>query len=1001
MLASVNGRLVAIQTLEAGTFNVDPPEPPRCRHQIAWERVSGFVVVLKGADREYLTRAQNSGRPVVMVSDDLSGFPCPAILPDNRSGVRQAVEHLIQHGHRRIAFAGYTAQKDISERFEVYKDTLMSNGVEPDPVLFFDTGNNQESGGRRAARSMLTAGMPSTAVVAGNDRNAVGLMRALVAAGCSIPRDQAVIGFDDSEDDAFLVPSLSTVRQPLEEVGHEAARLLLEQINGRRVRSGAYHVPTELIRRESCGCSRALSVVTAPVSAGPDPRNVQDLTDRLLSFLEGKVSGEEQHRSLAAFPTAIAAITGALDTALQGGPCTDVVRLREDLSPLTTLITDPDSLVECLRIIRVYGRSLVPEPAEGVPAGETVTSVQRIDDCLQEIGVVVSQAQTRSEFERSATYLSALNDHYTVSTDLLRTHESDPRSLNWLRATPARSACLGLWPPLDPRTERPRSLEIVGVLDRSPDAVPAPPYTLPVREFPPLPVLEQAEARKGDMVLVTPLKLRSGDWGYLSIAGPIEAAVRTGRETMNQWAALLSVALEHDAVLRSVHEQEDRLRRAVQHDTITGLPNRAFFRDRLEAAIHRATRREGFRYAVLLLDLDEFARVNDNLGHLAGDRLLTQIGERVAGQLRGIDTAARFGGDEFAVLLEEIQDQESAAAFARRLHAVICAPYDVGGHEVSVRASVGIVVGTAEHSSADQVLRDAETAMRWAKASRKGGCAHFDPSMHGAAVDRMRTESGLRRAMSSGELEVHFQPIVDLSTGRASAAEALLRWQDPQLGLRMPMDFLAAAEESGLIVPIDSWVMDEAFRTLQDWNARRPSDDPVRMSVNVSGRHFRDARFVEEVRHRFEQFPQVLPQYLCLEITEATVMHDLDMTRSLLRELHGLGVRIHLDDFGTGFSSVEVLQGLPVDVIKIDRRFVARLGSEPGAEDLVRTMTLLGRGLAPDVLAEGVETRVQLENVREFGCTFAQGYLFSQPMPRQEADAVMTDAGRVLVPAPG
>ncbi|MDQ1295739.1 MAG: hypothetical protein QG608_3626, partial [Actinomycetota bacterium] len=855
MLASVGGRMIAIQTLEAGTFDIDPPEPPQCRHQVAWERVSGFVVILKGADREHLTRAQNSGRPVVTVSDDLAGLPCPAVLPDNRSGVRQAIEHLLEHGHRRIAFAGYTAQKDISERFEVYRDTLLSNGIQSDPVLFFDTGNNRESGGRKAARNMLAAGMPSTAVMAGNDRNAVGLMRALEAAGCSVPRDQAVIGFDDSENDAFLVPSLSTIHQPLGEVGYEAARLLLEQINGRHVRNGAHHIPTELIRRESCGCSRALSVVTAPISAGPDPLSVQDLTERLRSFLTGKINCEEQRRSLALLPNAITALAETLGAALEGRPCTDIVRLREDLTPLTTLITDPDSFVESLRIIRRYGRSLLQEGTGQAPADGTITRLQQVDDCLQEIAVVISQAQTRSEFERSAGYLSALDNHYAVSAALLRAREYDPRSLHWLRCTPAKGACLGLWPPLDPRTERPRSLEIVGTLDRSAGAMASAPYSLPIREFPPLPVLEQAEASKGDMVLVTPLKLRSGDWGYLSIVGPVEATLRTGREVMNQWAALLSVALEHDALLRTSHEQEERLRRAVQHDATTGLPTRSFFRDRLESAIHRASRRKEFHYAVLLLDLDEFSRINDTLGHLAGDRLLTQVGERIAGQLRGIDTASRFGGDEFAVLLEEIQDEASAATFTRRLHTVINAPYDVNGHEVSVNASVGIVVGTAEHSSADQVIRDAETAMRWAKSNHKGSHVLFEEAMLGAAVDRMRTESGLRRAINSGELEVHFQPIVNLSTGAADAAEALLRWEDPQSGLRLPMDFLAAAEESGLILPIDSWVMDEAFRTLRTWNARRPEGRPVQVSVNVSGRYFRDALFLESLRRRFKQFP--------------------------------------------------------------------------------------------------------------------------------------------------
>jgi diguanylate cyclase (GGDEF)-like protein/PAS domain S-box-containing protein len=435
-------------------------------------------------------------------------------------------------------------------------------------------------------------------------------------------------------------------------------------------------------------------------------------------------------------------------------------------------------------------------------------------------------------------------------------------------------------------------------------------------------------------------------------------------------------------------ELEARLAHQAFHDPLTGLANRALFRDRVEHALAALARAgappggaAGPGVAVLFLDLDNFKTVNDSLGHDAGDRLLRAASARLLAATRGCDTVARFGGDEFAVLLERVHDEADALVVAERIAAAMRAPVAVGAGGVEREAHVGASVGVAFAEpaiAADELLRNADAAMYRAKADGKGRYAVFDPALVAAAAERMRLEADLAHALAAGEFAVAYQPIVTLGSGEVVSAEALLRWRHPERGPVSPARFIPLAEESGLIVELGRWVLFEACRAAAAWPAR-PGGGAVGVGVNVSGRQLQDAAFPGEVRAALAE-SGLAPGRLTLEITESTIMRDTEATLAQLHALKALGVRLAIDDFGTGYSSLAYLQRFPVDVLKIDKAFVD--GIARGGQDaaLARTVIALGDTLSLRTVAEGVEDEAQRARLAAMGCELGQGYLFARPL---------------------
>ncbi len=425
------------------------------------------------------------------------------------------------------------------------------------------------------------------------------------------------------------------------------------------------------------------------------------------------------------------------------------------------------------------------------------------------------------------------------------------------------------------------------------------------------------------------------------------------------------------------------------HDALTGLANRALFTDRLEHALAR-TDRGASPVAVLFIDLDDFKAVNDGSGHTTGDQLLKAVADRLRRVLRPSDTIARIGGDEFAVLIEDAADPARIQTTADRLLAALAEPFPVGqgepGEEARVGASIGIATGAAGQHDAAELLRHADVAMYAAKEAGKGRSTAFAPDMDSAIIGQLRLKAELARAVENGEFAVYYQPTVELATGRLAGVEALVRWQHPDRGLVPPLDFIPLAEQTGLIVPIGRFVLREACRQLAAWQVAYPASPPMTVSVNLSARELDEPGLVDSVRAALDG-ARLDPAHLVLEITETLLLVDLPRTVAKLLELRALGVRLAIDDFGTGYSSLAYLENLPVDILKIDKSFVDRIG-EPTTNDddaahqpvMVSAISQLGHALRLKLVAEGIEQPEQVSLLRDLDCHYGQGYYFAKPL---------------------
>jgi diguanylate cyclase (GGDEF)-like protein len=460
--------------------------------------------------------------------------------------------------------------------------------------------------------------------------------------------------------------------------------------------------------------------------------------------------------------------------------------------------------------------------------------------------------------------------------------------------------------------------------------------------------------------------------------------------------AIALCALTRTRGARIHGEINDRLEHLAYHDPLTDLPNRALFLDRLADAL--AAPAHGARdVAVLFLDLDGFKLVNDSLGHAAGNALLVDVGHRLRQSLPPMATIARFGGDEFAVLLPGLVRPDDPATVATRLIESLRAPFTIDGRQTFVSISVGIATRTLRHAEPGALLREADTALYRAKAAGRSAYAAYEPGMRAMAVQRLERETGLRQAIERGELALRYQPVVDLPTGEIVGVEALLRWAHPEHGMLHPKEFIRLAEETGLIIPVGRWALREACRQARIWQAQYPASPPLVMSVNLSAHQLRRPSLAREIETVLSEV-QLDTGLLELEITESIAMEEVRGAWGSLQNLRELGVRLAIDDFGTGYSSLDQLRRLAPDGLKIDRSFVAELGGDPGSQAIVRAVTTLAHDLGLIVTAEGVETTEQAARLHAIGVDRGQGFYFAPPTSGDAIGNLLSRATRLPGP---
>jgi diguanylate cyclase (GGDEF)-like protein/PAS domain S-box-containing protein len=438
---------------------------------------------------------------------------------------------------------------------------------------------------------------------------------------------------------------------------------------------------------------------------------------------------------------------------------------------------------------------------------------------------------------------------------------------------------------------------------------------------------------------------------------------------------------------------EERLQHDALHDTLTGLPNRAFFLNRLKRAIERSKGHEEGLFAILFLDLDRFKIINDSLGHHAGDYLLKEIAQRIDGCLRHGDIVARLGGDEFAILLDRLEDVSDAAHIAERIQQTVAVPVMLNGHEMFTSTSIGIAFSKGNYQQAEDMVRDADTAMYRAKGRGKACYEIFDHTMHAGMLALLQLETELRWAVERQEFIVYYQPIVSLESGRITGFEALLRWQHPTGKIIAPAEFLSLAEETGLIIPIGWWMLRETCRQIKSWQDQYSDKTLLTVSINLSNTQFAHPDLVDQVK-RILQETGIDPTQVKLEITKGVIMDKDGSATSVVCQLRELGVQLHIDDFGTGYSSLSNLHRIPINGLKIDRSFVSRMSDTGENSEIVQAIITLAHSLGMTVIAEGVETQGHLTCLRDLGCEQGQGYFFAKPVDHMGAEALLATSPR-------
>ncbi|MBT8227236.1 MAG: diguanylate cyclase [Dactylosporangium sp.] len=865
-VAARGGRVVAIQTFDAGF--VDYPDDDRFMARVAWQHIDALVVGQAAVTDAYLREFAQAGKPVVAVYRELGEFQCPTVVPDNRTGVRLAIDHLIEHGHRTIAFV-YRHRADADEwiRYRAYQEIMLARGLEPCEPVLVSWQLDETYDATEAVRELRDRGPLPSAAVACTDLVAMAFVAALARVGVVVPDDMAVIGFDDIADAATFQPPLSTIAQNFMLAGTLAGDLAFQLIEGSPVVPGYQCTPVAFVPRESCGCSDAAG---RPPGAAPadaewtDAQFVNELTDAVHS---GRHLTVAEHRALVRVTEHLTGLLTAVARTPSADAASVVGPIIRELRQLASQAPNPLQLVGAIR------RFAQASSARLAPDDPTVAA--RCDRLVFDIAMRMLEDQNLNVRGRPIAYqdVEIQRRYYMIGTDLVRQRVLTAQSLDWLAATEFRAGCLALWESGRGNRDDGAALRIVSTYDRA-EQCQVPPGPCDVTAFPPASFIDLVDEQSvvSSYLYVLPVRFAGSDWGFLALTGPLDVCEVTAFERYNHWVVLLTVALDHEHAIRSeralleeirireeryalaaeaandglwdwnllsgtvfyssrwksllgcaedeitatstewlgrihpddrptvdrmlaqhidgqaptmelgyrlrtangayrwmtthvrsMHNEagrvirlvgsmtdvtdrklmEERLRRDAHYDPLTGLPNRTLFLDRLRQMVDQAHHQHVRLFAVVFLDLDGFKVINDSLGHQMGDEVLIKVAERLTRELRSHDTVARFGGDEFVLLLDDVQDTASLEPTVARILSAISSPLAIDGRFLAVSAAAGIAVGMSGSGTVDEYLRNADIAMYQAKAAENGNFALFDRSMLDGAATRHRLEPSM------------------------------------------------------------------------------------------------------------------------------------------------------------------------------------------------------------------------------------------------------------------
>ncbi|QJD85353.1 EAL domain-containing protein [Cohnella herbarum] len=939
---------------------------------IAFELVDAWILILPSASASFLELLGNSDKPFVCV-----GFQSPypnghSVLVENRGSMKAAVNHLVDHGHKAIAFVGNTEQYDLHQRYLGYRDALEQNGLPFDERLLVLTNDNLLEGGVYGAEKLLQSGGAFTAVVAGTDLNALGVIDCLQTRGYSVPGDYAVIGFDDIHQAAVNYPSLTTVRQPFEAMGREAVRRVFELLDGKRLNETEVLIPAQFIVRSSCACAER----TQFASAEEFDHYLQNLSQLRLSLHNITINNYQMTRGL------------IIATKEEKIHISDLFWNLSHWGCLALWETD-DEGHRHLVVRQVFSKKGDPLPPEGKkyqlhdfppidflppetrPGGKDVVILHPVKSELQNWGYIALAGPLDSLNNFVANDLS--RHSFTILAVALERellfHQI--RSIAEKLEIVSRTTNDGIWD-WDLETNKIdwniRAHKILSGSTADLSNAPRSFLKLVHREDRQAVRTAFGKSRRKEHPIQLEFRIRGLDEQYIWVflAGDI---VWDDKGNATRIIGSLTDITEKKA-------NEARITQLAYQDALTGLPNRLLFKDQLKNAMEDRLR-DGKKLAVMMIDLDRFKIVNDTLGHQTGDLLLQHAARALKECVGENDIIARLGGDEFIVLLSPIEGVEDVRRVADRMLRLLKQPFILEGQEFYLSASIGACMYPCDGTDVDSLIRFADLAMYHTKENGGNRLGIYTPALSSKRVERFNMENGLRYALERNELTLNFQPQVSLVTGKVYGAETLLRWNSPDGTTIQPGEFIPLAEETGLIVPIGQWVLEQACVECKRWiHAGMPS---LVISVNISALQFQQDDFPEIVRNVLRN-TGIEPFNLCLEITEHTAVQNLEHSIRMLGELVSIGVKIAIDDFGIGQSSLLWLKKLPVHIVKIDPSFILNMIEDSDDDAIAKAVIEMSHSLGLSVTAEGVETERQLERLQQLQCDRIQGFFTGRPM---------------------